>query len=257
MSRTSSYGSLVVGAVEGRAAAAGTGTGGVAGVTVELGATVVEEAIVVVVAVCVTAGVVGASTLISGFGSTFGSSLTVGMTVKTVVGFEGRTTMMLGSGAAVGATVAVGTVGAGRVDDADAASEDCASASTAFEVSLSFVCSAASCAFRSSLSFFAASVRSRSRCSRSEDRIFRYVAVIAVPADKIAAPKIAYAGLRGSRFFFVGPSNSSARSSGWGGFVAVAGVATWGTASAGVVDGGFGSRSLTGLDVSSLSPNRG
>jgi hypothetical protein len=44
--------------------------------------------------------------------------------------------------------------------------------------------------------------------------MLRYVAVMAVPADKIAAPKIAYAGLSGSRLGFMGVSSSSARSSG-------------------------------------------
>jgi hypothetical protein len=200
---------------KGRAAAAGTGLGeGVAAaIVVAVAAAVVGTGNVVVVN-CVGAGVVGGSGFTSGLGSGFGSILTVGVTLKTVGGVDGSTTMMLGRGAAVAGTVIAGAVATGIVDDSGAASVLWASASTAFDVSLSLACNAASWALRSSLSFFAASVRVRSRWSRSEDRIFKYVAVIAVPADKIAAPKMAYAGFKGSRLGFVGASSSSDRSSG-------------------------------------------
>jgi hypothetical protein len=195
---------------DGRAAAAGTGAG--AGAPTVLGVVngMVGLCTVVVVVADVGAAVVGGSIL----GSGLGSALAVGVTVRTVGGDEGRTTMMLGKAAAVAGTAMAATVAVGIVEESGAASVFWASASTAFDVSFSLVCSSASCAFRSSLSFFAASVRVRSRCKRSEDRIFRYVAVMAVPADKIAAPKIAYAGFRGSRLGFVGISNSTDRSSG-------------------------------------------
>jgi hypothetical protein len=210
------YGALVdVVAEEGRAAAV-TEPEEVAGaaIVVAVATAVVGTGNVVVVANGVGAGVVGGSSFTSGLGSGFGSILTVGVTLKTVGGVDGSTTMMLGRGAAVAGTVIAGAVATGIVEDSGAASVLWASASTAFDVSLSLACNAASWALRSSLSFFAASVRVRSRWSRSEDRIFKYVAVIAVPADKIAAPKMAYAGFKGSRLGFVGVSSSSDRSSG-------------------------------------------
>ena len=128
--------------VDGSAAVAAAGLGVVTGDTRVLSVAegIVGLGVVVEVLGCVGTGVVAGSTLASGLDSGF----TVGVMVRTVGGVEGNTTMMLGRGAAVGRAVATGTVATGSVDDCGAASVDCASASTAFEVSLSLVCKAAS-----------------------------------------------------------------------------------------------------------------